>query len=351
MCGRTPEPVYALAKKLGIEEVRFDWRAAIEEMRPDIVSIATPAAPHHDMAIAAAEHGCHVVSDKPLGLTAEEARGMLKAVENAGVKHAYAATSRYAPVFAHAHELLSEDLIGRVREIEHLFHADSSPLLPYSWFHQLGLGGGWLYQVFPHLLGQVRRATGATVVAATGEARTLIDRAPIGLAIHDFRDFLNTTIDREQAEAGKWGVVDADYAFTALLELQMPDGQQASALLKVSDMAPSPIPNHLAFFGTDGALHMPGSFWSERVEHFSPERGTWETIPTPQKFVDALPKHEDAVFRDWNQLFREFVADVRGEGFAGYPTFRDGWVDNEIIDVVRSKKGWTVLPKHPEDST
>ncbi|UCH27873.1 MAG: hypothetical protein JSV66_09615 [Trueperaceae bacterium] len=71
----------------------------------------------------------------------------------------------------------------------------------------------------------------------------------------------------------------------------------------------------------------------------------------PQQFIDALPKREDAVFRDWNQLFREFVADVRGEGFAGHLTLRDGWVDNEIIDVVRSRKGWTVLPKHPDDST
>ena len=35
MCGRTPEPAYAMAKQLGVEEVRFDWREAIEEYRPD----------------------------------------------------------------------------------------------------------------------------------------------------------------------------------------------------------------------------------------------------------------------------------------------------------------------------
>ncbi len=350
-CGRTPEPAFAMAKKLGVEEVRFDYREAIKEFRPDIVSIATPATPHHDIAITAAEHGCHVASEKPLGLTAKEARGMLVAVENAGVKHAYAATSRYAPVLAHAHELLPEGLIGRVREIEYLFHADVSPLQPYSWIHQLGLGGGWLYQVFSHQLGQVRRATGATVVAATGEARSLIDKAPIGPAIHDFRDALKTTIDREQAEAGEWGEVDADQAYTVLLELQMPDGNPASAMIRLSGMAPSPIPNYLALYGTEGTLHLPGSFWPERVEHFSPEQETWQEIPTPQKFIDTLPKHENIEFRDWIQLFREFVADIQGEGFAGYPTFRDGWMDNEIMDVVRSRKGWTVLPQHPEDST
>ena len=47
MCGRTPEPAYAMEKKLGVAEVRFDWREAIEEFQPDIVVITTPAAPHH----------------------------------------------------------------------------------------------------------------------------------------------------------------------------------------------------------------------------------------------------------------------------------------------------------------
>ena len=346
MWGRTPEPAYAMAKKLGVEEVRFDWREAIEEFRPDIVSIATPAPPHRDMAIAAAERGCHVVCDKPLGLTAEEARAMLIAAERAGVKHAYAATHRYAPVYAHARELLSGGLIGRLREIEYVLHFNRSPLMPHHWSHRLSQGGGALFGLFTHLLGQVRRATGARVVAATGEARTLVERAPVGPEVHDARD--RTPTDREQAEAGEWGVVDADQAFTVLLELRMPDGHEASALFQVSTMAPSPIPNHLACYGTNGAIYMPGgSFLPTLVEHFSPERGTWEQIPIPQRLEDALPPDDDRLHRLWNQLFREFVADVQGEGFAGYLTFRDGWSDNEIIDVVRSRKGWTTLPQSP----
>lgn len=351
MCGRTPEPAYAMAKKLGVEEVRFNWLEALEEFRPDIVSIATTVPPHHDMAIAAAQQGCHVVCDKPLGLTAKEAGAMLLAVERAGVKHAYAATHRYSPLYAHAQELLASGLIGRVREVEYVFHSDGSPLRAYHWSHRLSQGGGALFTGFTHFLGQVRRATGAEVVAATGEARTLIERAPIGPEIHDARE-AGTIIDREQAEAGEWGVVDSDQAFTVLLELRMPEGHQASALFQNSTMAPSPLPNYLAFYGSEGAIHMPGgSFLPNRLEHFSPERGTWEEIPVPQRLEDALPHHENRVYRIWNQLFREFVADVQGEGFAGYLTFRDGWVDNEIIDVVRSRKGWTVLPEHPEDPT
>ena len=42
---------------------------------------------------------------------------------------------------------------------------------------------------------------------------------------------------------------------------------------------------------------------------------------------------------------REFVADVRGEGYSGYPTFHDGWVANTIIDIVRNGQGWTAVPE------
>jgi len=37
LCGRTPEPAQAMAQKLGIADVRLDWRAALQELQPDIV--------------------------------------------------------------------------------------------------------------------------------------------------------------------------------------------------------------------------------------------------------------------------------------------------------------------------
>ena len=44
--GRTPEPAYQRAVQLGVTDVRFDWRAGLTELRPEIVSIATPAGLH-----------------------------------------------------------------------------------------------------------------------------------------------------------------------------------------------------------------------------------------------------------------------------------------------------------------
>jgi hypothetical protein len=83
LCGRTPEPAHALAVREGVPEVRFDWRQALAEFRPDLVSIATTAGPHRDIAVAAAAAGCYVVCEKPLAPTAQEVREMLAAEDGA----------------------------------------------------------------------------------------------------------------------------------------------------------------------------------------------------------------------------------------------------------------------------
>jgi predicted dehydrogenase len=48
--GRTPEPAYERGAQLGITDVRFDWRSGLVELRPEIVSIATPADSHRAIA-------------------------------------------------------------------------------------------------------------------------------------------------------------------------------------------------------------------------------------------------------------------------------------------------------------
>ena len=92
--GRTPEPAYQRAADLGITDVRFDWRAGLEELRPEIVSIATPADSHRAIAEFAVELDCHVVCEKPLATNAADAQAMHQVVERAGLKHGYAATGR-----------------------------------------------------------------------------------------------------------------------------------------------------------------------------------------------------------------------------------------------------------------
>ena len=259
-----------------------------------------------------------------------------------------AATGCYAAPFIYTRHLLADGLIGQVHEIDYLLHAALPALIPYSWVHRLQDGGGNLNNLFTHQLQQVLLMTAGQVRAATGEARILHAKAPIGRAIHDFRDVFEAMLTPEEAAAAEWRETDADQAYTVVVQLQLADGAVANVLFRNSGVDMPPQPSSVTFFGTEGMLRLSGPFWPDgTIEHFAPTRGAWTELVLPQAVVDTLPPVDDAAQRQWNQFYREFVADVRGEGYAGYPTFRDGWVAVEVTDIARSGRSWTPLPKYP----
>jgi hypothetical protein len=59
---------------------------------------------------------------------------------------------------------------------------------------------------------------------------------------------------------------------------------------------------------------------------------------------NALPAVGQGETNRWAALADDFVADVRGEPHRPYLTFRDGWRYQEVIDAIRSGRGWYTLP-------
>jgi hypothetical protein len=82
------------------------------------------------------------------------------------------------------------------------------------------------------------------------------------------------------------------------------------------------------------------------LQHFDPARGTWVDLDFPH---EVLAPGEDGAQPGWNQFFREFVAAVGGEGYACYPTFRDGVVALDVMEIVRSGRSRSAVPEHPSD--
>ena len=72
-------------------------------------------------------------------------------------------------------------------------------------------------------------------------------------------------------------------------------------------------------------------------------RTEWEEVPIPAHITEKLPPIANDTQRNWTQLCREFVADIRGQGTGDYLTFRDGWLFQEVIDIVRSGRGWAAV--------
>jgi predicted dehydrogenase len=344
LCGRSAEQLRAKAAQLGVPAARTDWHAALEEFRPDIVSIATPGDTHRAMAEHAAARGCHIVCDKPLATRAADARAMLAAATRAGIKTAYAATGRYAPAVLHAQELVSAGAIGRVTAIDSMLHFFVPGELPFCWFHERERGGGMLSNGYPHKLAQVLRITGGEMLAASGVARPFQSRVPVGPAIHDLRELFRPIPGWDASQATEWRAADADADYTVTVDLRLPDGGQARATFRGA-IGHYPHPQYLVVNGTSGALHLTGDHGdADHVRLFDRPQGAWQDLALPPAISSALPHGEGGVQRCWNQLFREFAADLRGEGNAGYATFEAGWVAMEVIEAALTERPWTRVP-------
>ena len=127
----TPEKALASGRELGIADARnhVSWQALLEDelRRPpteriDFVSIVTPNHLHYPIAKAFAEAGIHVVCDKPLVRTSEEATSLIASARKTGV--VFAVTYNYTgyPLVRQARHMVASGQLGEIRKVVVEYH-------------------------------------------------------------------------------------------------------------------------------------------------------------------------------------------------------------------------------------
>lgn len=91
-----------------------DYKAMLAEVKPDAVSVCTPNYLHAEMSIAAAEAGIHVLVEKPMATTDEEAEKMIAAAKANNVKLMVGHNQRFMPPHLKAKEILNSGVLGKV---------------------------------------------------------------------------------------------------------------------------------------------------------------------------------------------------------------------------------------------
>jgi predicted dehydrogenase len=297
------------------------------------------------MITAALEAGCQVLADKPLATTAADARAIYELSQSKGTKTAFAASYWYQPQALYARRLVAEGALGRVLEIEGVSHFHWPSLMPFGWPHRLNMGGGRLNNFFPHLLAITQNILQSEILACMGESRNDLKKVPIAGQIHDFREFNKQALTPDQAAKLKWADVDSDWSYTALLRVgdpARPLDEAVSVTFRHSGLRFGRYGDYYALYGDKGTLHIMGAY-AQGPMFLKADGPTWEELAIPLDILDSLPDEEDHTQRNWNQLAREFVADIRGEPHPRYLTFRDGWIYQEAIDVIRSNRSWTQM--------
>jgi predicted dehydrogenase len=106
------------AKKFAADYGCIHWTTNMEESiahsEVDIVCIALPNNLHEEAVMLCCKHKKAVMTTKPLGRNAEEAKRMLLAVEEAGIFNGYLEDLVYTPKFIKANESVSKGALGRI---------------------------------------------------------------------------------------------------------------------------------------------------------------------------------------------------------------------------------------------
>ncbi len=114
IASRTSESARVAADEFGIAVASSDFRDVIDDPSVEVVDIALPSHRHREVAIAAIEAGKHVLLQKPMANTLEDAVAIVAAAERAGVKLAVNQNGRWDPAIRACRELLDRGIFGQL---------------------------------------------------------------------------------------------------------------------------------------------------------------------------------------------------------------------------------------------
>ncbi|MDC3416055.1 Gfo/Idh/MocA family protein [Aquibacillus salsiterrae] len=179
--GRNESAVAEAAEKMGWQSYETDWRKVIERDDIEIVDIVTPNHTHAEIAIAAAEAGKHIITEKPLALTLDEAKRMYEAVKKNKVKHMICHNYRFAPAVQFAKKLIDDGKIGRIYHFRANYLQDwiMDPDFPLVWRLKKEVSGsGALGDIGAHSIDLARFLVGE-FDELVGTMETFIKQRPI----------------------------------------------------------------------------------------------------------------------------------------------------------------------------
>lgn len=240
ICDKDISRIDSLASRYGLTGFKkYDnYDKAIEEVECDLVDICLPNYLHHDAAVKALRRGRHVIAEKPMATTVEDAIDMVNTAGKAGKKIYYAEDWIFAPAINKALEIIDEGAIGsvkyiRARECHSGSHSPFAQTIKYC-------GGGSMIHLGIHPIGFI-------LALKKGRWTELVAMTSGGLE----SNFIHKKMEGEDWSASL---------------MKFDDG--SSALLEANYVTLGGMEDVIDFYGTEGCLHVDLTF-SSAVSCFS----------------------------------------------------------------------------------
>jgi predicted dehydrogenase len=188
IAGREEDAVTAAAGRYGYQRAVTDWRQLVADDRVEIFDNVAPNNLHGEPTIAAAEGGKHVICEKPLGRSADEAFEIWQRVRAAGVTHLCAFNYRFVPAVRLAREMIEAGEIGEIYHFRGSYLQEwiADRATPMSWRLQAeDAGSGALGDLGAHVFDLARYLVGEIAAVSALTATFVSDRPGGSVSVDD----------------------------------------------------------------------------------------------------------------------------------------------------------------------
>lgn len=185
LVGRDAGRAQDLADRFGWAEVSTDWQDVVSRADIDVVDICTPGNLHAPIALAALAAGKHVLCEKPLANSTQDATVMADAAARAharGVVAMCGFSYRRTPALALAKQLIDDGLVGAVRHVRAQYLQDwlTDADAPLTWrLDASQAGSGALGDIAAHSIDTAQWLTGSRITAVSAILKTFVPTRPV----------------------------------------------------------------------------------------------------------------------------------------------------------------------------
>lgn len=161
VCDQMESLVKETAAALEGAQAYTNYESLIANEKVEFVYVAVPPKYHHSIVMDVLKAKKHVLCEKPLANTLEEAKEMYEAAKEAGVVHAMNFPLNYGPAATKLSDLIAEKYIGKLRRLQLTMHF---PQWPRGWQQNDWVGkreqGGFVLEVGVHFIQQTLKIFG-----------------------------------------------------------------------------------------------------------------------------------------------------------------------------------------------
>lgn len=163
----------AAARQFGVGRYFTDYRELLQEAAAEVVAVTAPAVLHGEMGSAVLEAGKHLMLEKPVAVTREEAAALVRCAAGKKVRAMVGLNLRAHRLVRRAREVVASGALGRIEAIRStLANGVRNEATAAGWRRERRLGGGVFLDLSVHHFDVWRYLMGAEIEDVRAVARS-----------------------------------------------------------------------------------------------------------------------------------------------------------------------------------